>query len=154
MRSSADRWRERTIGSGVEKVDSRSEVQQHKALAESRQLRTRLGVVLGAVLVAALSVPSAAQNGGGLVVRKLNFSGNRAIDEWTLSTVIATTRSGWFARTPVIRGLGLGEKRYLDEIEFKRDVIRLRLFYRQSGYMGAVVDTVVRRTSKDVYITF
>jgi outer membrane protein insertion porin family len=104
--------------------------------------------------VAALAVPSAAQNGGGLVVRKLNFSGNRAIDEYTLSTVIATTRSGWFARTPVIRGLGLGEKRYLDEVEFKRDVIRLRLFYRQSGYMGAVVDTVVRRTPKDVYITF
>jgi outer membrane protein assembly complex protein YaeT len=105
-------------------------------------------------LVAALSVPAAAQNGGGLVVRKLAFTGNRAIDEWTLSTVIATTRSGWFARNALVRWLGLGEKRYLDEVEFKRDVIRLRLFYRQSGYMQAVIDTSVRRTPKDVFITF
>lgn len=110
--------------------------------------------MLGAAFVAALSVPAAAQNGGGLIVRQLEFSGNRAIDNWTLSTVIATTQSGWFARWAVIRWLGLGEKRYLDEVEFKRDVIRLRLYYRQSGYMRAVVDTVVRRTAKDVFITF
>lgn len=87
------------------------------------------------------------------MVRQVEFEGNRAIDYYTLTTVIATTQSSWFARG-VVRFLGLGEKRHFDEIEFQRDVVRLVLFYRQSGYMGAVVDTVVRRTPKDVFITF
>ena len=50
--------------------------------------------------------------------------------------------------------LGLGEKRYFDEQEFRRDVVRLVLLYRQSGYMTAVVDTNVVRTTKDAYISF
>ncbi len=53
-----------------------------------------------------------------------------------------------------MRWLGLGEKRYLNEVEFRRDVVRLILLYRQSGYMNAVVDTSVRRTARDAYITF
>jgi outer membrane protein assembly complex protein YaeT len=53
-----------------------------------------------------------------------------------------------------VRWIGLGEKRVLDDVEFRRDVVRLLLFYRQSGYMGAVIDTAVRRTSKDVFIRF
>jgi len=53
-----------------------------------------------------------------------------------------------------VRWLGLGEKRYLNEVEFRRDVVRLILLYRQSGYMNAVVDTSVRRTARDAYITF
>ena len=87
-------------------------------------------------------------------MRQLTFSGNRAIDDYTLSTAIATTSSSWFASSPWVRWLGLGEKRYFDEIEFRRDVVRLVLLYRQSGYMTAVVDTAVRRTARDVYITF
>jgi outer membrane protein assembly complex protein YaeT len=50
--------------------------------------------------------------------------------------------------------LGLGEKRYFNELEFRRDVVRLSLLYRQSGFMNAVVDTTVRRTPRDVYIEF
>ena len=101
---------------------------------------------------AVLAVPARAQ--GGHVVRDLRFEGNRAIDDYTLGTVIATTRSSWWASYPLVSWIGLGEKRYLDELEFRRDVIRLLLFYRQSGYMGAVVDTVVQRTGKDAFITF
>ena len=115
-------------------------------------MRNAFPSLLGAALVAALVVPASGQ--GGLVVRGLRFVGNRSIDDYTLTTVIATTNSGTFATKWYLRWLGLGEKRYIDEIEFRRDVIRLRLYYRQSGYMGAVVDTVVRRTAKDVYITF
>ena len=33
-------------------------------------------------------------------------------------------------------------------------MVRLILFYRQSGYMQVVVDTTVRRTPRDVYVTF
>lgn len=87
-------------------------------------------------------------------MRKVQFEGNKAIDHYTLTTVIATTQSSWFASWGPVRWLGFGEKRYLDDLEFKRDVVRLLLFYRQSGYMGAVVDTVVQRTPKDVFIRF
>jgi outer membrane protein assembly complex protein YaeT len=88
----------------------------------------------------------------GRVVRGLTFEGNSALDDYTLGSAIATTKSSWWARAAFIRSLGLGEKRYFDELEFRRDVVRLILLYRQSGFMNAVVDTLVRRTSKDVYI--
>ena len=88
------------------------------------------------------------------VVRGLSFVGNRALDSYTLESVIATTKSSAWARYPLLRWLGLGEKRYFNEIEFRRDVVRLILFYRQSGYMNAVVDTSVRRTARDAYVTF
>ena len=88
------------------------------------------------------------------VVRGLSFAGNRALDDYTLESAIATTKSSAWARLWYVRWLGLGEKRYFNEIEFRRDVVRLILLYRQSGYMNAVVDTVVRRTSRDVYVTF
>jgi len=47
----------------------------------------------------------------------------------------------------------LGRSATSTKSEFRRDVVRLILLYRQSGYMRAVVDTSVRRASRDVYIT-
>ncbi len=88
------------------------------------------------------------------MVRGLSFVGNRALDDYALESAIATTKSSAWARYGIVRWLGLGEKRYFNEIEFRRDVVRLILLYRQSGYMNAVVDTSVRRTSRDVYVTF
>jgi len=88
------------------------------------------------------------------VVRGLSIVGNRALDDYTLESAIATTKSSWWARSQFVRWLGLGEKRYLNEVEFRRDVVRLILLYRQSDYMNAVVDTSVRRTARDAYITF
>jgi len=88
------------------------------------------------------------------VVRELSFVGNRALDDLTLESAIATTKSSWWARSPLVRWLRLGEKRYFSEVEFRRDVVRLILLYRQSGFMNAVVDTLVRRTPRDVYVTF
>jgi len=88
------------------------------------------------------------------VVRGLNFVGNRSIDGYTLSTVIATSKSSFFATALWVRWIGLGAKRYFDELEFRRDVVRLILFYRQSGFMRVVVDTSVRRTTRDVFVTF
>ncbi|HEV8265139.1 MAG TPA: BamA/TamA family outer membrane protein [Gemmatimonadales bacterium] len=109
------------------------------------------------LLLAALPLvapPVAAQSDQERVVRKLSFAGNRALDDYTLSAAIATTNSSWAATWPIIRLLGFGEKRTFDETEFRRDVVRLVLLYRQSGYMSAVVDTVVRREPKNVFITF
>ncbi|HET7790070.1 MAG TPA: BamA/TamA family outer membrane protein [Gemmatimonadales bacterium] len=88
------------------------------------------------------------------VVRGLKFEGNHAIDSYTLSTAISTSNSSFFARVWPLRLLGLGDKRDFDELEFRRDVVRLVLLYRQSGYMAAAVDTAVRRTENSVWVTF
>ncbi|HKW41759.1 MAG TPA: BamA/TamA family outer membrane protein [Gemmatimonadales bacterium] len=98
--------------------------------------------------------PLAAQQEAQRVVRGLSFEGNHAIDDYTLSTAIATTSSGAFASRWWLRWMGLGEKRYFNELEFRRDVLRLLLLYRQGGYMNAVVDTLVRREGGDAYVTF
>jgi len=90
----------------------------------------------------------------GLVVRKLDFKGNGAFPADILGAAIATTNSSAFATLPVLRSLGLGEKRRLNELELQRDVERLRLFYRVRGYLDVVVDTSVVRTAADAYITF
>ena len=89
-----------------------------------------------------------------LVVRRLNFEGNASITNEVLAAAISTTRSSWFARSFWVRWLGLGEKRYFDEEEFRRDVIRLHVLYRRSGFPNAQVDTTVKRDPENVYITF
>jgi len=89
-----------------------------------------------------------------LIVRKLSFEGNHALSDLALAAAISTTRSSGFATVPIIRLLGLGAKRRFNEQEFRVDVERIRLFYRLNGYLEAQVDTLVRRTEHDVYITF
>ncbi|HEX6106004.1 MAG TPA: BamA/TamA family outer membrane protein [Gemmatimonadales bacterium] len=89
-----------------------------------------------------------------LVVRQLAFEGNEAIPDEVLASAISTTVSSWFARAFLFRWLGLGEKRYFNEQEFRRDVVRLQVLYRRSGYPRVEVDTTVRREIQDVYITF
>ena len=89
-----------------------------------------------------------------LVVRKLDFAGNTAIQDEVLRSGIVTTSSSWFATNWFVRWLGLGEKRYFNEQEFRRDVVRLQVLYRRSGYPHVEIDTVVRREPQDIYITF
>jgi len=112
-------------------------------------------VVRLAWLVATLvsTVPLSAQE-RQLIVRQLEFRGNRAISDEVLASAISTTNSSWFARTFLFRWLGLGAKRYFDEQEFRRDVVRLGVLYKRTGYSEAIIDTLVRRTPEDVYITF
>jgi outer membrane protein insertion porin family len=114
-------------------------------------VRGRAAVALALLLAAA--GPAGAQE-PNRVVRRLAFEGNRALSDEFLASAIATTNSSWFARAFVFRWLGLGEKRYFDEQEFKRDVVRLEVLYRRSGYPHTETDTLVRRTPTDVYITF
>jgi outer membrane protein insertion porin family len=148
------------MSSGVEKVDSAEGGSQHRKAAQPRQLRALSLFPLVAALTAATLAPLAplaplaAQQEAQRVVRGLSFEGNHAIDDYTLTAAIATTNSSAFATSPFLRWLGLGEKRYFDELEFRRDVVRLLLLYRQSGYMNAVVDTLVRREDRDVYVKF
>jgi outer membrane protein assembly factor BamA len=88
------------------------------------------------------------------VIRGLSFEGNNSLTDEVLAAAISTTRSSWFARSFFVRWLGLGEKRYFDEEEFRRDVIRLHVLYRRSGFPNAEVDTTVRREPENVFVTF
>lgn len=92
------------------------------------------------------------------IVRGLRFEGNRALDSERLAASIATTSSDWFATFGLVRWMGFGEKRRFDENEFVRDVIRLRLLYRASGYPDAKIDTLVVRERRarevSVFATF
>jgi outer membrane protein assembly complex protein YaeT len=90
----------------------------------------------------------------GLVVRQLEFKGNESLAPELLAASIATTNSGWFARTAPFRWFGLGERRYFSEVDFQRDVLRLEVLYKQSGFPDVQVDTLVQRTPEDIYLTF
>src|SRR2546428_8852925 len=139
--------------SGVEKVDSGAGGSQHRGVGRPRQLRACVGLVLVAVLAAA-PLPLAAQQ-EQRVVRGLSLDGNKAIDDYAVSRGIATSNSSFFASVWWLRWIGLrGEKLYFNELEFRRDVVRLLLLYRQSGYMNALIDTLVRRDGNDVFIRF
>ena len=90
----------------------------------------------------------------GPVVRRLRFEGNHSLTSIQLAAAIATTKSSWFATAPIIRWIGLGEKRRFNDQEFRVDVERLRLFYRLNGFLEVAVDTLVERSADDVFITF
>jgi outer membrane protein assembly complex protein YaeT len=118
-------------------------------------MRGLLGLcVLLSVSQANITAAQQTQQQQERVVRQLNFEGNRALNDEVLAAAIATTNSSWFARAFFFRWLGLGAKRFFDEEEFRRDVVRLGVLYKRSGYPDAVIDTLVQRTPEDVYITF
>ena len=135
---------------GVEKVDSGERGAQHTETTGPSQLRA---LWLPLFVAVSLAAPLAAQQ-EQRVVRGLAFEGNDALDDYALASAIATSNSSWFARSLWVRWLGLGEKRFFDEVEFRRDVVRLTLLYRQTGYMDVAIDTVVRRVGRDVWVTF
>jgi outer membrane protein assembly factor BamA len=97
----------------------------------------------------------AAQESAALrTVTSVSFRGNHALDAATLSAAIATSASSWTYGWPVLKHLALGTRRTFDELEFRRDVVRLQILYRQHGYLDARVDTAVVRTPTSVAITF
>jgi outer membrane protein assembly complex protein YaeT len=113
-----------------------------------------LCLLLSFVLAGPAAAQESQQQQQQRVVRQLNFEGNRAISDEVLAAAISSTNSSWFARAFFFRWLGLGAKRFFDEEEFRRDVVRLGVLYKRSGYPDAVIDTLVQRTPEDVYISF
>ncbi len=90
-----------------------------------------------------------------LIVRQLKLRGNESISGETIRAVIATTNSSFFATSPLFRWIRfLGAKRTFNQRDFEADVERLKLLYRKSGFMEVQVDTTVRRTERDIFITF
>ncbi|HET7565674.1 MAG TPA: POTRA domain-containing protein, partial [Gemmatimonadaceae bacterium] len=105
-------------------------------------------LLLALVSLPHLAVAQASECGpGDLEVVQVSFAGNHAFGDDSLGRAIATTPSSWMRR---VVGLPLGRKRCLDNLELQRDVIRLRLFYRQRGYYKTQVTTSqeMRATSR------
>lgn len=115
--------------------------------------RTAEAVLLLAALSAG-SLAAQAERGPERRVAAVRFRGNRALDDYALSISIATSASNWTYGWPLLRALKIGVRRVFDEVEFRRDVLRLQLLYRQHGYFEARVDTVVRRGDDAVRVTF
>ena len=113
----------------------------------------RLWIVTALIVAASASLH--AQSGSRrLSVRDLDIEGNRAIDDFMLRASIATTESAWLARQWWTRWVGWGRRPFFDETEFRRDVLRLLVLYRQTGYVDARVDTVVTRRQDHVNVRF
>jgi outer membrane protein assembly complex protein YaeT len=124
-----------------------------KELTASARLArlTLVNKLAGAVLITALSagVLTAQDRPGVRYVGKVTFKGNEALDAALLSASIATTASSWLYRL-----LKIGERNEFDETEFRRDVVRLQLLYRQHGFYEAKVDTTVDRGGRLIKINF
>ena len=88
------------------------------------------------------------------VVYGLKFEGNQYLEDLRLRASIRTTPSSAFARHPLLRWLGLGQKRYFNERDLQEDLIRLLVLYRASGFFEARIDTVVTRSDQSVDVEF
>ena len=92
-------------------------------------------------------------------VTKLTIRGVKAVDKAELEKSISTDESGckgliltpfcWISKSPIFY-----ERKYLDREEFKRDVLRIRVFYWKRGWRHTTVDTVVSPHKTGVQVTF
>ena len=93
-------------------------------------------------------------------VVKLDLKGVKVVKEDELLKSIATTRShcNSFILKPfcwISKAKYFYTKKYFDQEEFDRDVLRIKVFYWKRGYREAAVDTsVVQRSRDKVAVTF
>lgn len=93
-------------------------------------------------------------------VRDLDLNGVRGVSRRDLARSIATSESEcrsllWLPFCLVSRSPTLWQRKYLDREEFRRDVLRILVFYWKRGYREAQVDTsVVRLGENRVRIVF
>ena len=104
---------------------------------------TRRLLLLAALAVVWAARPAYAQDlvcdPGDVEVTALEFSGNAAFADAALAAGIVTTPSSRWRRALRF----FGQRRCLDRPQFALDAVRLRLFYRNHGYVAATVDTQV-----------
>ena len=121
-------------------------------------------LALGALLAAGPASLAAQQSDDEIEapeVRRVVFKGVRHLDEDELRESISTRESKcrslllrifacWWTKTDAVY-----DHNFLDETEFRRDVLRAKVFYWQRGYRDAQVDTAVSdRDAKEVTVTF
>ncbi|MEY4609397.1 MAG: hypothetical protein RL625_1614 [Gemmatimonadota bacterium] len=111
------------------------------------RLALGLATVMGLLLAAQVAGAQETRcERGDTEVREVRFSGNTAFTDDELILGIVTTPSSWLRRTTRYFGV----KHCLAVREFPRDVERLRVFYRNHGFVEVQVDTVVTRVTDGV----
>ena len=114
-----------------------------------RRLAPGLATVMGLLLAAqSAGAQETRCERGDTEVREVRFQGNTAFSDEELLVGIVTTPSSWLRRTTRYFGV----KHCLATREFPRDVERLRVFYRNHGFVEVQVDTVVTRVARDAVI--
>lgn len=117
--------------------------------------------VLSIALILALAPPLQSQDDEmeRPEVEKIEFSGVESVDEEELLEALATQESS--CRSVLLYPICLVtdhpwfvQRRYLDQPEFERDLLRIRVFYWRRGYREAQVDTVVTPDDEAVDIRF
>jgi outer membrane protein insertion porin family/translocation and assembly module TamA len=103
--------------------------------------RPLLAFLAAFVLPAVLGAQDIVCDKADTEVLRLEFEGNAAFPSAELANGIATTPSSWARRWTRV----FGTRHCLDKAEFPRDVLRLVIFYRNHGYLGVAVDTIVTR---------
>ena len=124
--------------------------------------RTVVGLTVAAVLAFAPSVVFAQRNDqrNAPEVRELKLNGVSKVSKRDLERSIATSESEckslllmpfcWVSKSPTFI-----DRKYLDREEFRRDVLRVLVFYWKRGYREATVDTAVTRmASGQVRVVF
>lgn len=106
-------------------------------------------------MLLAVAGPLYAQEEEGVrVVRKVSFHGNRSITEKELRASIATSQAPFLYRLSLTRWIGLANAPAFDEMEFRRDVLRIQALYGVRGFPEAQIDTTIRRRGDKLDITF
>ncbi|HYC51026.1 MAG TPA: BamA/TamA family outer membrane protein [Gemmatimonadaceae bacterium] len=115
-----------------------------------RRVFARLSVV--ALLACAPSILFAQRNDQREKpeVRDLQLNGVRGVSPTDLARSIATSESQcksllWLPFCYISRSSTFWDRKYLDHDEFRRDVLRILVFYWKRGYREAQVDTAVTR---------
>ncbi len=107
-----------------------------------RRALPALGFVVTAFCLAtpaAVSAQDIACDRGDVEVLSVNFAGNRSFEDAELLNGIVTTPSSWARRTLRF----IGARRCLDQLEIRRDPLRLLIFYSRRGFTGTRVVTRV-----------
>jgi outer membrane protein assembly factor BamA len=127
--------------------------------------RWLLATVAAVPLVGLLSAPASAQSSARNredrpEVRSLVLDGVKSVDGDLLRESIETTASScrgllFQPFCVVSHSARWWQLEYLDHVELRRDVLRIKVFYWRRGYREASVDTTVQRTGDDaVRVTF
>lgn len=92
-------------------------------------------------------------------VRAVEFHGVHAVKASELRDAISTKKSSCLSVlfTPVCvfsKSPYFYQRRYFDPLEFRRDVLRVLVFYYRRGWRDARVDTTVARTDTEVRVRF
>ncbi len=100
----------------------------------------RFQIIPVMLMVTTLGATACMENGSGVEVKSLSFTGVEAVTENQLKSVLSTTAS---SRLP------WGEKQFFDRRQFEADLKRIRAFYRDRGYPKADVRSFDVQLSDD-----